>query len=540
MDTPVTVALAQTNPATGDLDANAATVVEWCDQAAAAGADLVLFPELALTGYGADDLFSRGDFLRASMRTLEQVAERIRGTTALVGFPELVSDRGSGTSPVAPLAANSIAALADGEIRGVYRKRHLSRAGGVDQPGRFVAGTAPFGFGLGEHDVALLGGGEYRSPLVPGAGLIAVAGAFPYVRGGKRGREEELRRLATEQTAWVACTDFGGGQDELIFQGASALISPDGGVVARAGQFAGELLVATSGIGIREEPGDLEELYMALVAGTRDFIVKNGFGRVGLGLSGGLDSALTAALAVDAIGADRVSLVIMPSRHSSEETQSDARRFAADLGCELIELPIEGPLAAFQALLGRDSAGLAEENLQARIRGSLLMALANSRGWLVLATGNKSESAVGYSTLYGDMVGGFDPIQDVSKTVAFKLCRYRNGISPVIPESIIERPPSAELRPGQKDSDALPEYDVLDRILERYIEAGQSAAEIVASGESPETVAEVISLVDRSEYKRRQAPPGLKVSPVSFTRDRRMPLTGRFSGEPTDSRDSAV
>lgn len=518
---PTKVALAQINPMTGDLDGNARKILDWVRTAAEAKAGLALFPELALTGPDCGDLFCRHDFLAASERVLEELARETSGVTALVGCPEPL---GAGS------AADTVAVLADGAVRGRYRKRILDRTAGLDQPARFTAGTATFSFGLGALTVGVLATGEYRSAgLVPEAGLLAVADASPYARGAGSRRELAVCGAAREHSAWIALAGPAGGQDELVYEGASTLVSPDGEVVCRAAQFSEELLIAEVGVPPAPRLGDIEELYAALVTGIRDYVRKNGFSRVGLGFSGGIDSALVAALAADAIGPDRVSGVVMPSRHSSEGTQSDAREMAQRLGCELLELPIEGPMKAYTDLLGTDSGGVAGENLQARIRGNLLMALSNSRGWLVLSTGNRSESAVGYATIYGDMAGGLAPIQDVPKTDVFDLCRYRNSIDPVIPESIIERPPSAELSPGQKDSDSLPEYDELDRILDLYLEQGAGAAEIVARGEDPRITAEVIALVDRSEHKRRQAAPGLRVSRSSFTRDRRMPLTSGYA-----------
>lgn len=532
VDLPLKIALAQTNPKTGDLDGNAEKILDWAGAAARQGAGLILFPELALTGPDCGDLFGRRDFLAASEDALAGVARGVKDIVALVGYPEALDRAASpDTAPQGErtAAASTVALLADGGIRGRYRKRSLDRTAGLDQPARFDAGTTPFAFDLAGLAVGVLAAGEYRSAdLIPEAGLLAVADSSPYVRGGGRVREEKLREVALEQGAWIALAAPAGGADELIHEGASTLIAPDGRILCRAGQFTEELLVTEADSLPNPWLDDVEELYTALVAGIRDYVSKNGFERVGLGLSGGIDSALVAVLAADAVGADRVSTVTMPSRHSTEGTRSDATEMARRLGCEMLELGIEGPMAAYAKLLDRDSTGISGENLQARIRGNLLMALSNSRGWLILSTGNKSESAVGYATLYGDMAGGLAPIQDVPKTVVFELCRYRNGIGPVIPESIIERPPSAELGPGQKDTDSLPEYDDLDRILDLYLERGAGADDMILRGEDPETVAKVIALVDRSEYKRRQAAPGLRVSRSSFTRDRRMPLTGGF------------
>lgn len=533
MSDPLSIALAQTGPSTGDLDGNAAVIEEWCREATGAGADVIVFPELALTGYGADDLFHRADFLAAGERVLTELATRVRGLTALVGYAE-PRPAGSGRGPGWPGAADSVAVLAGGSVQARYRKRRLGRDA-VNQAALFQPGKADCTLTLEGSTMGILAGGEYDCPeLFPAADLIAVCGGTPYVRGSARAREAILREAALKRGAWLALADHAGGQDELIFEGASCLISPEGEVVSRAGQFSEELLICAHQPRPTAFLGDIEELYRALVVGIRDYTLKNGFKRVGLGLSGGLDSALVAALAFDALGPERLSVVIMPSRHSSAGTRSDARELAARLGCESIELPIEGPMAAYETLLGADAEGIAAENLQARTRGNLLMVLSNRRGWLVLSTGNRSEAAVGYCTLYGDMVGGLSPIQDVPKTVAFELCRYRNTIAPLIPESIIERPPSAELSPGQKDSDSLPEYPVLDRLLELYIDRGEGLAGMVAAGFDAETASSVIALVDRSEYKRRQAAPGLRVSRTSFARDRQMPLTNRFRAGATD------
>jgi NAD+ synthase (glutamine-hydrolysing) len=367
--------------------------------------------------------------------------------------------------------------------------------------------------------------------LAPGADLIANLSASPYHRGKAMEREQIFRRTAIDQGVPVAFVNAVGGQDELIFDGASALIAPDGTVLARAGQFTEDLVLCGDvSADARVAPwlGDLDEVYAALVTGLRDYVVKNGFTHVGVGLSGGIDSALVAALAADALGPERVSCVVMPSPHSSGETQADARQMARRLGVELIEIPIGGPMDSYSELLGEDATGIAAENIQARIRGNLMMALSNSRGWLVLTTANKSETSVGYSTLYGDLAGGLAPIKDTPKTLVYELCRYRNRASPVIPKAIITRPPSAELRPDQKDSDSLPDYDTLDRILRLYVEEDHGPAEIVALGEDPALTAEVVAMVDRAEYKRRQSPPGLRITSKGFGRDRRMPITNRY------------
>jgi len=528
------IALAQINPTVGDLDGNAALITDWINQAKAAGAEIVIFPELAVTGYPAEDLYLRPDFIAANVAILEEIAAGVSGITALVGYAEPVAH------PVArAIAANAVAVLSDGGVRAVYRKRLLPNYGVFDEYRTFRNGSGPLVLDIAGTPVGLTvcedcwePGSAVANEIAPGAALIANLSASPYHRGKAREREAIFKNVAIDQGKAVALVNMVGGQDELIFDGASALIAPDGSILARAGQFTEDLVIC-GGSQTDTSPsaswlGDLDEVYAALVTGLRDYVVKNGFTHVGLGLSGGIDSALVAALAADALGPERVTCVVMPSPHSSGETQADAREMAERLGVEMIEIPIEGPMGAFATLLGEDNSGLTAENLQARIRGNLMMALSNSRGWLVLTTGNKSETSVGYSTIYGDMAGGLAPIKDTPKTLVYELCRYRNRASPVIPEAIISRPPSAELRPDQKDSDSLPGYEVLDRILRLYVEEDLGPAEIVALGEDPGITAEVIALVDRAEYKRRQSPPGLRITSKGFGRDRRMPITNRY------------
>jgi NAD+ synthase (glutamine-hydrolysing) len=526
-------ALAQVNPTVGDLDGNAALIVDWIEQARSAGAELVVFPELCLTGYPAEDLYLRPDFIAANVTRLNEIAAQVNGITALVGFAEPVAD------PVGrALAANAVAVLGDRKIVATYHKRLLPNYDVFDENRTFRNGTTPLLTPVGSASVGLtvcedcwVPDSPIAADLAPGADLIANLSASPYHRGKAMEREQIFRRTAIDQGVPVAFVNAVGGQDELIFDGASALIAPDGTVLARAGQFTEDLVLCGDvSADARVAPwlGDLDEVYAALVTGLRDYVVKNGFTHVGVGLSGGIDSALVAALAADALGPERVSCVVMPSPHSSGETQADARQMARRLGVELIEIPIGGPMDSYSELLGEDATGIAAENIQARIRGNLMMALSNSRGWLVLTTANKSETSVGYSTLYGDLAGGLAPIKDTPKTLVYELCRYRNRASPVIPEAIITRPPSAELRPDQKDSDSLPDYDTLDRILRLYVEEDHGPAEIVALGEDPALTAEVVAMVDRAEYKRRQSPPGLRITSKGFGRDRRMPITNRY------------
>ncbi|MCB0827840.1 MAG: NAD+ synthase [Solirubrobacterales bacterium] len=526
---PVT-ALAQIDPVVGDLDGNAAVIADWTEKARLAGAELVIFPELCLTGYPAEDLYLRPDFIAANVAVLNELAREVGDITALVGYAEPVGSRVGRA-----IAANAVAVLGDREIRSTYRKRVLPNYGVFDEFRTFRNGSAPQVIPVGRHAVGLTvcedcWGTESAVPadLAPGAELIANLSASPYHHGKGPEREEIFRRIAVAEARPVAMVNAVGGQDELIFDGGSVLLAADGSVLARAGQFTEDLVICDRGSEPAQPMEHADEVYAALLTGLRDYVQKNGFGHVGLGLSGGIDSALVAALAVDALGPERVSCVVMPSPHSAAETQEDAREMTRRLGVELIEIPIEQPMAAFHRLLGPDASGLAAENLQARIRGTLMMTLSNSRGWLVLTTANKSETSVGYSTLYGDMAGGLAPIKDVPKTMVYELCRHRNRIAPVIPESIISRPPSAELRPGQQDVDSLPPYDTLDRILRMYVEEDRGPTEITETGEDPELVAEVVALVDRAEYKRRQSPPGLRITTKGFGRDRRMPITNRY------------
>ncbi|MCB0857225.1 MAG: NAD+ synthase [Solirubrobacterales bacterium] len=534
------IALAQVNPTVGDLDENAAMITEWIGQAEAAGAGIAVFPELVLTGYPAEDLYLRPDFVAAAGERLREIASQVGQITAIVGFPDPVGN------PVGrAISANAAAVIRDGKVRHSYHKRLLPNYGVFDEYRTFRNGSGPLvidqsGLRTGVticEDCWVPGDPVYRD-LAPGANLILNSSASPYHRGKGREREEIFRKVARDKNATVAMVNLVGGQDELIFDGSSVLIGPDGSVLARAGQFSEDLLVFDPGeesAPVAQWMDDLDEVYTALVTGLRDYVVKNGFGHVGLGLSGGIDSALVAALAVDALGPENVTCVVMPSPHSSGETQADAREMAGRLGTGLIEFSIDEPMESYERMLGVDGTGLAAENLQARIRGNLMMALSNSRGWLVLTTANKSETSVGYSTLYGDMAGGLAPIKDVPKTLVYELCRHRNGSSPVIPESILVRPPSAELRPGQLDTDSLPDYDQLDRILRMYVEEDLGPAQIAARGEDPAVVADVVAKVDRAEYKRRQSPPGLKVTTKGFGRDRRMPITNRYRPWTADS-----
>ena len=538
------IALAQIDPTVGDIDGNAAKVAEWTGRAKAAGAELVIFPELCIPGYPAEDLYLKPHFVAANRRAVEELARGVEGITALVGFAEP-----AGADADFRHAYNATAVLAEGAIEAVYRKNRLPNYAVFDEQRYFIPGSEQLTIDVGGTAIGLticedcwLPGPPAQAEADAGAKLIANPSGSPYHRGKGREREVMFAERAREYGAFVAFCNLVGGQDELVFDGQSLVVAPDGEILARAAQFEEQLLLCEVP---SEEPGPLaeplaevDEVYAALTLGLRDYVEKNGFRHVGLALSGGIDSALVALLAVDAVGPERVSCVVMPSPHSSSETQQDARNIAANLGCELLEIEIEPMMDRYEralAGLGGAPAGpdLAAENIQARIRGNLMMALSNRHGWLVLTTGNKSEMSVGYATLYGDMAGGFAVIKDVPKGLVYELVERRNERAgrELVPASVIERPPSAELRPDQLDSDSLPDYDLLDRILEAYVERDQGREAIVAATGIPAaTVAEVIRLVDRAEYKRRQAAPGIRITPRAFGKDRRLPITNRYGG----------
>jgi len=554
------IALAQIDPTVGDLDANAAKIAEWIGRAEGEGADLAIFPELCLPGYPAEDLYLKRHFVEANRIAVEELSRGVGEMVALVGFAEPVPGGGDHRH-----AYNSLAALSGGEVRAVYRKNRLPNYAVFDEQRYFVPGTDAATLDVVGTRVGLTvcedvweQGPPASIEVGEGAELIANPSGSPYHRGKGREREAMFAARARDYGTHVAFCNLVGGQDELVFDGQSFVVDPSGEIIARAAQFEEELLIceipAAAAARLAEPLSDLAEVYAALVLGLRDYIRKNGFRHVGIALSGGIDSALVALLAADAIGAENVSCVVMPSPHSSNETQADARTIAANLGAESIEISIEAAMASYGdslagAFAGSDVGGgteeplprdptrpsepdLAAENIQARIRGNLMMALSNKHGWLVLTTGNKSEMSVGYATLYGDMAGGFAAIKDVPKTLVYELVRHRNAQAgrELIPASVIERPPSAELRPEQLDSDSLPPYDLLDRILEAYVERDQGREEMVAAGMPGDVVDEVVRMVDRSEYKRRQAAPGIRITPKAFGRDRRLPITNRFGG----------
>ena len=521
------IALAQMNAAVGDIEGNAAKVEELAARARDAGAQLVVFPELTLTGYPPEDLLLKRGFLRRAQAALEGLA--VSGVTAIVGWPE--HDDGH--------VYNAAAAVADGEVRAVYRKLLLPNYGVFDERRWFEPGDGPVVVDVGGTPVGITICEDIWMPepaeatAAAGARVIVNLSASPYHHGKGMERERLIAELARANGVTMAFCNLVGGQDELVFDGHSLSVGPDGEVRARGPQF-DEALVLDGDVAEPLPPE--EEIYRALVTGVRDYVEGNGFEKVVIASSGGIDSALTVLVAVDALGPERVVTVTMPSRYSSEGTRSDARTISENLGVQLYELPIESATEAYDELLAEPFAGrerdLTEENLQARVRGNIVMALSNKFGWLVLTTGNKSEMSVGYATLYGDMAGGFAVLKDVFKQWVYRLVRWRNEQAgrELVPDSVLERPPSAELRYEQRDDQSLPPYDVLDAILEGYVEDDLDAGELVERGLPEDEVKRVIRLVDLAEYKRRQAPPGVRISPKAFGRDRRLPITNRWRG----------
>ena len=543
------VALAQINPTVGDLAGNAALVADSVAKSQAQGANLIIFPEMIVTGYPVEDLALRASFQAASIRAVEEIAASISGDiVAVIGY----LDQGP---------KNAVAVIHDGKIKARYVKRHLPNYGVFDEFRNFVPGDQSLVVRIHGVDVAVaicediwhsLDAIASRTP-----GLLVVPNGSPFERNKDDVRLGLVQKRAKEIGAPVAYVNMTGGQDDLVFDGDTIVVGKDGALLARTPQFDDQLILvdidcqegtSRPDVVISEEPtshstqvestiatalSDEAEMWQALVMGLRDYVSKNGFRSVVLGLSGGIDSALVAAIAIDALGAKRVNGVAMPSKYSSGHSVEDAQALADATGIHFRITPIAPMVDAYMDNLVLK--GLAEENLQARVRGTTLMGISNQEGHLVLATGNKSELAVGYSTLYGDAVGGFAPIKDIYKTDVWALSRYRNalalerGETPPIPERSITKEPSAELRPDQKDSDSLPDYPVLDKVLRAYVDEDHGYEALLADGFDPELVRRVISLVDKAEYKRRQYPPGTKVSIRAFGKDRRLPMTSRWN-----------
>jgi NAD+ synthase (glutamine-hydrolysing) len=559
------VGLAQINTTVGDVEGNVRKIVEGLERGRGLGCDLVAFPELAVTGYPPEDLLFKAAFVEANLRGLEAVARATRGLTAAVGYVER-----------ADALYNAAAVLHDGAVAGVHRKHLLPNYGVFDERRYFGAGaeTRVFAldgrvFGVNVCEDIWSADGPTRRQARAGARVVVTLNGSPYHAGKGHERERLVATRAVEDGVALAYVNLVGGQDELVFDGGSFVVDAGGRVIARGRQFEEDFVVADLDLAAsaaesgrpgaagapvarvalapvapaarppaapRVEPAleRVDEVWRALVLGTRDYVVKCGFRHVVVGVSGGVDSALVAALAVEAVGREHVTAVTMPSPYSSAETRRDARRVARALGVEFLRLPITPLLRAFARTLGKPFKGLredvTEENLQARIRGTLLMALSNKLGWLVLTTGNKSEIATGYSTLYGDMAGGFAPLKDVPKTLVYALARHVNARAgrARVPASVLARAPSAELRPEQTDAQTLPPYDTLDAILERYVEDNRSVRALVDAGFDAETVRRVVRMVDAAEYKRRQGPPGVKITPRAFGRDWRLPIVNRF------------
>ncbi len=531
------VACAQLNPTVGDIRGNTELALRAVERANEEGVGILLLPELMLTGYPPEDLLLKDHFVEENLDALERVAGAC-GHLTVVGFVDRIDDR----------LYNAAAICGNNRVQQIYHKRLLPNYGVFDEERYFEPGQAPGLIELGGRMFSVTVCEDIWVPelaasdVAEGASVFLNISASPYHLGKSHTREEMLRQRAQENSAWLVYCNTVGGQDELVFDGCSAIVSPSGEVIARGASFAEDFVIADfaaegrlgAGARITPMPGREEEVYRALVHGLRDYVCKNGFSDAVLGLSGGIDSSLTAAIAADALGPEHVHGVLMPSRYSSPGSVDDSLALGEALGIETRTLSVEDSFEGFLGTLAPSFEGrgpdVTEENLQARVRGTLLMALSNKCGWLVLATGNKSELSVGYSTLYGDMVGGFAPIKDVFKTRVYELARWRNSVSPVIPDAVLTKAPSAELRPDQTDQDSLPPYDVLDAILERYVEEDESVEEIVAAGFDEPTVSHVARMVDAAEYKRRQGPLGIKITPKAFGKDRRMPVTNRYRG----------
>ena len=534
------IALAQINLLVGGIRANVEKIIEQCvDARDRLQADIIVFPELTVTGYPPEDLLLRSDFIAAANAGLQEICSRVKDVCVVLGFPERQQDE----------LYNSVAVLMDGTVQAVYRKTLLPNYSVFDEKRYFKAGNETCIFNLKGIPIGITicediwGPGIVDKTRDAGAEILLNLNASPFHAGKIHERETAVREQVKAIAIPVVYVNLVGGQDELVFDGASFVIDASGKVVFRAPEFEEQLSVVEFeysdalkiGMGdIAPYYSEVSSEYRALVMGIRDYAGKNGFQGVVLGLSGGIDSALTLALAVDALGPDKIEAVLMPSRYTQDMSVEDAELEAQALGVKYHIIAIEPAVQAFNSMLADIFSGserdATEENIQARCRGVILMAISNKQGRLLLTTGNKSEMSVGYATLYGDMAGGFAPLKDVPKLLVYKLSEYRNSISNVIPERVITRPPSAELAPDQIDEDSLPPYAILDPILERYVEKDQSAEEIIAAGYSQDDVQRAVSLVDRNEYKRRQSPPGIRITPKAFGRDRRYPITSGYRG----------
>ena len=534
------IALCQINTTVGDFSGNTAKIIEYITKAKLLKADICVFPELAVTGYPPEDLLLKQKFVKDNQDALKEIAQHVKGITAIVGF---VDKNGKDLY-------NAAALLGGGKITGIYHKNHLPNYGVFDEKRYFKPGDEPFTTKVGGVKIGLnicedlwIEDGPVKTDAAIGAEVIIAINASPYHAGKVAEREKLIQKQAKENGLYIVYTNMIGGQDELVFDGYSMVVDKNGKIISRAKGFVEELLLVDLPLGENNEAASdspkkagilplAEEVYTALVLGTKDYVTKNGFTKVVIGLSGGIDSAIVAAIAVDALGKENVTGVFMPTRFSSKESLEDAEGLANALGIKFKIIPIENIFKNYLELLTPEFAGLpsdiTEENLQARIRGNIMMALSNKFGWIVLTTGNKSEMSTGYATLYGDMAGGFAVIKDVPKMLVYEISKYRNSVFKVIPENVLTKAPTAELRDNQKDSDSLPEYAELDPILKLYVEDDLDTKQIIAKGNKKETVERVARLVDLSEYKRRQSPPGVKITPKAFGRDRRIPITNKY------------
>lgn len=563
------VAIAQVNCTVGDLKGNYTRMIEFIERASELGVDIITFPELAITGYPPEDLLLKPKFIEDNLEALRELAKAVHDTVAIVGFVDRIGED----------IYNGASIIYNGKIKGIYHKALLPNYGVFDEKRYFKPGKEALVFRFGQLTFGVNicediwhSEGPTSIQALSGAKLILNINASPYHVGKIKLREEIVRSQARDNKVFILYTNMVGGQDELVFDGQSMVVNSNGEVIARALAFREDLLIvdlpdeALMQAGLkRSEDGikrtnnmiaiarerlhkkkvpisrgetrplkPVAEVYEALVLGLCDYVSKNGFQEVVIGLSGGIDSSIVATLAVDALGKENVIGVFMPSRYTSKESEIDAIKLAENLSIRLFDIPIDGIyrayLSAFEPFFGGLREDITEENIQARIRGNILMALSNKFGWLVLTTGNKSEMSVGYATLYGDMAGGLAVIKDVPKTLVYKLAIHRNTSNPVIPKRVLIKEPTAELKPNQKDKDTLPPYDALDPILKAYIEEDRNLEEIVSFTKQRETVDKVLSMVDKSEYKRRQSPPGIKITPKAFGRDRRMPITNKYRG----------
>ncbi|MFC1920125.1 NAD+ synthase [Chloroflexota bacterium] len=572
------IGMSQINTTVGDFAGNRQKIMDVINEARSLGVDLLTFPELAICGYPPEDLLFKSSFITENLRSLEEVIKATSGISVIVGFVDSEED-----------IYNAAAIIHDGKLAGVYHKILLPNYGVFDENRYFRAGTespvyviSGINIGVNICEDIWFEAGPATTQAYSGAEVIINISASPYHAGKGNDRQKMLDTRAADNVAIIAYNNLIGGQDELVFDGNSLILDEKGELIARGKQFEEDLIMADLDVDsvyrtrlhdarwksetlLREKQGKLSlkirvsdkvpagekppipprelktighpgEVYGALVLGTRDYVRKNGFEKVLIGLSGGIDSTLVATIAVDALGSENVIGITMPSRYSSSGSISDSELLAGNLGMKCITIPIESVFKTYLEILSTTFEGtepnVAEENLQARIRGTLLMAVSNKFNWIVLTTGNKSEMATGYATLYGDMAGGFAVIKDVPKTLVYELCKYRNSLSgsELIPSSVIDKPPSAELRPDQQDIDSLPPYEVLDPIITAYVEDDKSVEQIIAMGIDEQAVKQAARLVDVSEYKRRQAPPGVKITPRAFGKDRRQPITNRFKG----------